>query len=84
MHPLYFDQNSNQLIFLYSLEVLPDALKTGCSKCNNTQKGGARKILHHLIENKKEWYKELEAIYDSEGTYKKKYTEEAKKEGLSI
>lgn len=40
--------------------------------------------MHYLIENKKDQYKELEVIYDSEGTYKKQYAEEAQKEGLDI
>lgn len=41
-------------------------------------------MLHHLIEEKRDWYKELEAVYDSEGTYRKQYNAEAKKEGLNI
>nr|UTN00844.1 chemosensory protein [Semanotus bifasciatus] len=56
--------------------VLPDALQTDCSKCSDTQKNGSRKIIRHLINNKPEWYKELEDKYDKEGVYKKKYDEE--------
>lgn len=41
-------------------------------------------MLHHLIENKNAWYKELEAVYDPEGTYRTEYQEEAKKEGLKL
>lgn len=41
-------------------------------------------MMHHLIENKRDWYKELETIYDPQGTYKKRYEALAKKEGLRI
>ncbi|KAJ8928810.1 hypothetical protein NQ314_018576 [Rhamnusium bicolor] len=57
-------------------KVLPDALHTECSKCSETQKNGSKKIIRFLIDNKAEWYKELEAKYDKEGSYKKKYQEE--------
>nr|QUP79548.1 chemosensory protein 2 [Monochamus saltuarius] len=57
-------------------KVLPDALLTDCSKCSATQKNGSKKIIRHLIDNKADWYKELEAKYDKEGVYKKKYEEE--------
>nr|AUF72999.1 chemosensory protein [Anoplophora chinensis] len=57
-------------------KVLPDALLTDCSKCSETQKKGSKKIIRHLIDNKPDWYKELEAKYDKEGVYKKKYEEE--------
>lgn len=64
--------------------MVPDALQTECSKCNETQKRGVRKMMHHLIDNKRDWYKELEVVYDPQGTYKKRYEALAKKEGLSI
>nr|CAJ01490.1 hypothetical protein [Biphyllus lunatus] len=57
---------------------LPDALHTDCSKCSDTQKNGSKKIIRHLIDNKKDWWKELEAKYDPEGTYRKKYEAEDK------
>ncbi|XP_019866898.1 ejaculatory bulb-specific protein 3 [Aethina tumida] len=58
--------------------VLPDALHTDCSKCSDVQKRGSKKIVRHLIDHKPEWWKDLEAKYDKEGTYKKKYEEEIK------
>ncbi|XP_066259551.1 ejaculatory bulb-specific protein 3-like [Euwallacea similis] len=64
--------------------VLPDALHTECSKCSETQKKGSRKIMRHLIDNKPEWWKELEAKYDKEGSYKKTYREELKKDGINL
>ncbi|CAG9860082.1 unnamed protein product [Phyllotreta striolata] len=58
--------------------VLPDALQTDCSKCSEVQKKGSKKIIRHLIDNKSEWYSDLEAIYDKDGTYKAKYEKEIK------
>lgn len=37
-----------------------------------------------MIKNKREWWNELEAKYDPDGTYKKKYEEELKKEGIVL
>ncbi|XP_065168920.1 ejaculatory bulb-specific protein 3 [Atheta coriaria] len=63
---------------------LPDAIENECSKCSQTQKDGSRVVLHHLIDNEQEWWKQLEAKYDPTGTYKKKYQEQAAKEGIKI
>ncbi|KAF4527286.1 hypothetical protein B566_EDAN016074 [Ephemera danica] len=41
--------------------ILPDALETECSKCSEKQKTGSEKVLHHLIKNKPDTFKELEA-----------------------
>ncbi|XP_030758445.1 uncharacterized protein LOC115884097 [Sitophilus oryzae] len=65
-------------------KVLPDALHTDCSKCSETQKNGSKKIMRHLIDNKPEWWKELENKYDKEGSYKKQYREELAKEGIKL
>ncbi|CAH1125737.1 unnamed protein product [Ceutorhynchus assimilis] len=56
--------------------VLPDAIHTDCSKCSETQKKGSKKIMRHLIDNKPEWWKDLEAKYDKEGVYQKQYKAE--------
>ncbi|KAG5883699.1 hypothetical protein JTB14_007418 [Gonioctena quinquepunctata] len=55
---------------------LPDALLTDCSKCSDFQKRSSKKIIRHLINNKSDWYKELEDKYDTKGVYKKKYLKE--------
>nr|AEC04842.1 chemosensory protein [Batocera horsfieldi] len=65
-------------------KVLPEAIDNDCAKCNDTQKNGARKVIRYLIKNKRDWWNELEVIYDPTGKYKKKYEEEAKKEGLEV
>lgn len=71
-------------IFNFLSEVLPDALHTECSKCSEKQKEGSKKIVRHLIDNKPEWWKELEAKYDKEGTYRKQYKGTAEKEGIKV
>ncbi|KAJ8925793.1 hypothetical protein NQ315_009643 [Exocentrus adspersus] len=65
-------------------EILPDALKTGCSKCNDNQKRGAEKVIRFLIDNKSDWWKNLESIYDPSGSYRKKYQEDAVKRGINL
>ena len=65
-------------------KVLPDALKSECSKCSEKQREGSKKIINHLIDNKPEWWKELEAKYDKDETYIKKYRPIAEKEGIKI
>ncbi|KAJ3648856.1 hypothetical protein Zmor_020627 [Zophobas morio] len=56
--------------------IIPDALQTDCSKCSETQKNGSKKLIHHLYDNKREWWNELEAKYDKDGIYIKKYASE--------
>ncbi|XP_057656967.1 ejaculatory bulb-specific protein 3-like [Diorhabda carinulata] len=64
--------------------VLPDALKTKCAKCTDAQKEGAKKILRHLLKNKREWFNELEAHYDPDHVYIKSYEKELKEEGIQV
>ncbi|CAH0550949.1 unnamed protein product [Brassicogethes aeneus] len=54
-------------------KVVPDALQTGCSKCNENQKSGTRKIIDYLIKNKQDVWKQLQDKYDSKGIYLQKY-----------
>lgn len=63
--------------------MLPDALKTKCSKCSPRQEDGTKKVLRHLIKKELDWFNELEKKYDPEGIYKKLYEEESKQEGVS-
>nr|QCZ25116.1 chemosensory protein 2 [Nezara viridula]QWS70521.1 chemosensory protein 9 [Cylas formicarius] len=65
-------------------DIVPDALKTACSKCNEKQKGGVEKVLRFLIEKKRDYYDELSKKYDPEGIYLKKYEAEAQKRGIKI
>lgn len=42
------------------------------------------KVIKFLYEKKNEYWKELQAKYDPEGTYKESYMEEAKKLDIQI
>ncbi|XP_075167376.1 ejaculatory bulb-specific protein 3-like [Haematobia irritans] len=64
--------------------VLPDALKTECSKCNEKQKESAEKVIRFIIENKPEEWKNLQAKFDPDQVYYKKYKEEAEKRGIKV
>ncbi|CAH0550933.1 unnamed protein product [Brassicogethes aeneus] len=64
--------------------VLPDALKSDCSKCSEKQREGSLKVLRHLVKNKRNWFDELITKYDPQGAYRAKYKEEYKKEGIVL
>ncbi|XP_048523663.1 ejaculatory bulb-specific protein 3 [Dendroctonus ponderosae] len=63
---------------------LPDALQSDCSKCSEAQRNGSRKIITHLLKNKRGWFNELQAKYDPAGNYLSKYSDELRKEGIVI
>ncbi|XP_030758433.1 ejaculatory bulb-specific protein 3-like [Sitophilus oryzae] len=65
-------------------KVLPDALDNECSKCSEKQRNGAIKVVHYVIDNKRDWWNEVAAKYDPDGTYLKKYEEQAKKENINL
>ncbi|XP_060867620.1 ejaculatory bulb-specific protein 3 [Metopolophium dirhodum] len=52
--------------------VLPDALKTDCSKCTTVQKDRSEKVIKFLIKNRSTDFDHLTAKYDPSGEYKKK------------
>lgn len=53
--------------------VLPDALQTECSKCNDKQKKNAEKVIKFIKANKPQEWKELTAKYDPNNVYSTKY-----------
>jgi hypothetical protein len=63
---------------------LPDALETDCSRCSEKQKSGSTKVIHFLIDNKKQDWEKLEAKYDPSGAYRIKYEAEQMKGDVSI
>ncbi|KAL1130948.1 hypothetical protein AAG570_012189 [Ranatra chinensis] len=65
-------------------DILPDALKTGCSKCSEKQRRGSQTVFKHLIEKRPADYAVLEKIYDPTGSYKAKYQADAKKLGINV
>lgn len=52
--------------------VLPDALKTDCSKCSEIQKDRSEKVIKFLMKNRSSDFDRLTAKYDPTGAYKKK------------
>ncbi|KAJ3648849.1 hypothetical protein Zmor_020620 [Zophobas morio] len=65
-------------------KAIPEALQNECAKCNDDVRQKARKIIHQIIEKHPDLWKQLEAKYDPNGDYKKKYKELIEKEGLQI
>nr|UMT69257.1 chemosensory protein 5 [Ophraella communa] len=65
-------------------KLLPDALKTKCERCTEAQKKGAKKMIRYLLQNKRDWWNELEAVYDPEHVYVKEYENELKEEGIVL
>nr|QTJ02340.1 chemosensory protein [Agrilus zanthoxylumi] len=54
-------------------KTLPDALSTGCTKCNLKQKQTAEKVIRHLMKNRPSDWERLTAKYDPKGEYKKRF-----------
>nr|AKI84385.1 CSP2 [Holotrichia parallela] len=63
-------------------KVLPDAIETNCEKCSERQRDASRTILRHLINKEPAIWNELEEKYDPQATYRRKYKEEAAKQGI--
>ncbi|XP_066900969.1 ejaculatory bulb-specific protein 3 [Halyomorpha halys] len=70
--------------FFFFLDIIPDALQTECSKCNEKQKAGVEKAMKYLIEEKRDVFDRLSAKYDPKGIYLKKYKQEAEKRGIKL
>lgn len=60
--------------------VLPDALKTDCSKCSEKQKSGTQKVVDYLIDNRPAQWTTLQKKYDPENVY----VNRAKKAGIKV
>nr|CAI5821728.1 unnamed protein product [Callosobruchus analis] len=54
-------------------KTLPDALASGCSKCNDKQKQTAEKVIKHLMTKRAKDWERLSKKYDPEGVYKQRY-----------
>lgn len=64
---------------LFVLETLPDALSTGCQKCNQKQKETADKVINHLMNKRPADWDRLVKKYDPKGEFKKRYEATGKK-----
>lgn len=49
--------------------ILPDALKTECRKCSETQRRGSERVLKFIIENKPQQWTNLQRKYDPDNVY---------------
>ncbi|KAG8303737.1 Insect pheromone-binding, A10/OS-D [Homalodisca vitripennis] len=58
---------------LFFYQTLPDALKTGCSKCTEKQKAATDKVIRHLRKNKSHDWNRLVNKYDPNGEFRSKY-----------
>lgn len=54
-------------------KTLPDALSTGCDKCNEKQKATAEKVITHLRTKRPRDWERLTAKFDPKGEYAKRY-----------
>ncbi|KAL0278739.1 UNVERIFIED_CONTAM: hypothetical protein PYX00_000470 [Menopon gallinae] len=57
---------------------LSEALKTGCSRCTDAQKIKSQKALNYIRTNKKDIWRQIEAKYDPEHTYRSKTEKRAR------
>lgn len=64
--------------------VLPDALESACSKCNEKQKSATEKVFQHLSKNKPAQWAELTAKYDPQSKYRTKYETLAQEKGVKV
>ncbi|EDV36290.1 uncharacterized protein Dana_GF12892 [Drosophila ananassae] len=63
---------------------LPDALKTECSKCSEKQRENTDKVIRFIIDNKPEEWKQLQAKFDPEDIYVKRYRSQAAERGIKV
>ncbi|KAL3289151.1 hypothetical protein HHI36_003588 [Cryptolaemus montrouzieri] len=64
--------------------ILPEAIQTGCEKCTDDQKLGAKKVASFLIKEKPDLWENLVSKYDPDGTFREKFKEQLKNEGFDI
>ncbi|XP_046823971.1 ejaculatory bulb-specific protein 3-like [Vespa crabro] len=54
-------------------KILPDALATDCTKCNERQKITAEKVINHLKTKRSKDWDRLITKYDPQGEYKQRF-----------
>lgn len=64
------------LNFNLCIETLPDALASGCSKCNEKQKDTTEKVIRHLMDRRAKDWDRLSKKYDPQGVYKQRFEKE--------
>ncbi|XP_058809163.1 ejaculatory bulb-specific protein 3-like [Phymastichus coffea] len=59
--------------------ILPDALASGCNKCNEKQKATADKVINHLMKRRPADWERLLKKYDPKGEFKKRFEAQGRK-----
>ncbi|CAF4807649.1 unnamed protein product [Pieris macdunnoughi] len=54
-------------------EHVKDGMQTGCKKCTDNQRRGARKVVRHLRENYDNYFKDIVKKYDPKNEYEEIY-----------
>nr|QGN03667.1 putative chemosensory protein 21 [Conopomorpha sinensis] len=54
---------------------LPDAISNDCSKCTERQREGSDRVMEYIIDHRPNDWIRLEKMYNSDGSYKRKYLE---------
>ncbi|KAK9877403.1 hypothetical protein WA026_018519 [Henosepilachna vigintioctopunctata] len=65
-------------------KVLPEAVQTGCAKCTDEHKQGAKTIASFLIKEKPEMWEKLVQLYDPDKTFRNKFKDQLKAEGFDV
>ncbi|XP_065073929.1 ejaculatory bulb-specific protein 3-like [Ochlerotatus camptorhynchus] len=63
---------------------LPDAISTGCSKCNQKQRELTVKVAMFLIEQRPEEWIALRGKFDPDNVFAEMYREQAAKFGITL
>lgn len=66
------------------LGIVPDAIQTECSKCNERQRVQAGKVLAHLLQHKPEYWKMLVQKFDPNNIYLRRFMADDDDEKLSL
>ncbi|KAI8420344.1 hypothetical protein MSG28_008867 [Choristoneura fumiferana] len=53
-----------------------DALQNGCAKCTSAQREGMRKVIHYLIHEETDSWRQLVDKYDPKKIYTRKYEQQ--------
>jgi hypothetical protein len=84
----YYIVISSNIYYSFCITVqtglIPDAIENKCADCSEKQKLASEKVIKYLYENKNDMWKELEAKYDPQGTYKQRYAEDAKRLNIKV
>ncbi|KAK9877409.1 hypothetical protein WA026_018522 [Henosepilachna vigintioctopunctata] len=65
-------------------KVLPEAIQTGCAKCTEEHKRGARKVVKFLMEEKPQFWEKLVNFYDPDKIFRERFKQQLLTEGIKI